>query len=161
MNAKEFVSQIFHQWEQGDSSAFFNALAPDLIWTARGRTAVSGTVHGKQVYIDKIYKPLQAFFAGPTACRVIQILADGNTVIVEFHGETPTTTGVKYFQDYRWLIRLSEDAKSIREVTGYFDTALVDELLAGAKLNPRHASLDERANNALALGCDERSAIVE
>ncbi len=133
MDAKEFVSQIFQEWERGDSSAFFDALAPDLIWTARGRTAISGTFRGKQVYIDKVYKPLQAFFAGPTACHVKQILADGNTVVVEWHGETPTTTGVNYSLEYCWLIRVSEGAKYIQEVIGYFDTALVDELLASAQ----------------------------
>jgi uncharacterized protein len=131
MNAKEFVSRIFRQWEQGDSSPFFNALAPDVIWTAKGSTAISGTYIGKNVYLEKVYKPLLAIFSGPTQCRVKQILADGNTVTVEWHGDTPITSGSTYSQDYCWLIRVREDGKAIQEVTGYFDTALVNDLLSG------------------------------
>ena len=130
MNAKEFVSSLFRQWEQGDSSAFMSALASDVIWTAKGRTPISGTYHGKNEYMEKCYKHLLAVFRGPTSCWIHQVLADGNTVVVEWHGETPLESNQRYSQDYCWLVRVSEDSQTIQEVTGYFDTALVNEILA-------------------------------
>lgn len=131
MNAKDFVETLFRQWEQGNMAPFFDALAPDLIWTVQGSTPISGTFQGKQTYLEKVYQPLLSIFAGPTSCRVRQILHDGDTVVVEWHGETPTVSSGLYAQDYCWIIRVREDGKAIAEVTGYFDTARVENLLSG------------------------------
>ncbi len=130
MSAKDFVSDLFERREEGDSTGFFNALAADVVWTAKGTTPISGTYHGKDDYLQNVYKPLLSIFAGPTVCRVQKILGDGDTVAVEWHGETPTSSGSIYSQDYCRLIRVTEDGRAIREVTGYFDTALVNALLA-------------------------------
>jgi ketosteroid isomerase-like protein len=129
MTPKDFVANLFRLWERGDSAPFMSALAPDLTWTARGTTPISGTVHGKDTYFDKIYKPLLAVFTGPTRCRVRQIVAEGDNVVVEWHGDTPTASGTSYSQDYCWIIRVTIDGHFIQEVTGYFDTALVTALL--------------------------------
>ena len=129
MDAKTLVSALFERWEQGDSGPFFAALAEDLIWTARGTTPISGAYHGKANYIEKVYQPLPSLFR--------RILGDGDSMAVEWHGETPTASGSIYSQDYCWIIRVSEDKHAIQEVTGYFDTALVDRLLS-----PRTGSID-------------------
>ena len=130
MDAKNFVDHLFRLWEQGDSAPFFAALAPDVTWTARGTTPISGTYQSKSDYLEKVYQPLLKIFNGPTLCHVRQILAEGDTVVVEWHGETPTVSGSMYKQDYCWLIRVRADGEAIQEVTGYFDTALVNVLLA-------------------------------
>jgi uncharacterized protein len=132
MPAKEFVSKLFDLWEKGDSAPFFAALAPDVTWITRGNTPISGTYRGKDAYLEKVYKPLLAVFSGPTNCNVLRIPGDGDTVAVEWHGETPTTTGFHYSMNYCWLIRVREDGEAIQEVTGYYDTAMVIALLAGA-----------------------------
>lgn len=128
-SAKDFIAGLFQQWEEGDSAPFFAALAPDVIWTAKGTTPISGTVHGKQEYMEKVYQPLLKVFTGPTKCQVRRIVGEGNTVVVEWHGETPTKSS-DYAQDYCWLIRVHEDGKAITEVTGYFDTARVAALFS-------------------------------
>lgn len=127
MEAKRFVEQIFRRWEAGDSAPFFAALAPDVIWTAKGRTPISGTFHGKKNYLEKVYHPLLDIFTGPTTCQIERILAEDRVVIVEWHGETPTKRG-PYVQDYCWLIKVNEAGDAIIEVTGYFDTARVEAL---------------------------------
>jgi uncharacterized protein len=97
MGAKELVSSLFQRWEEeGDPSAFMSALAPDVVWTAKGSTPISGTYHSKDEYMEKCYKPLLGIFRGATKCRVRQILSDGNTVVVEWHGETPLPSGRLY-----------------------------------------------------------------
>jgi ketosteroid isomerase-like protein len=129
MNAKAFVTDLFTEWEKGDSAPFFAALAPDVIWTAIGTTPISGTVHGKDSYLEKIYRPLLKSFLGPTMCRVKRMVAEGDMVVVEWHGETPTTKGT-YSQDYCWLIRVNPSDSTIAEVSGYFDTERVSLLFS-------------------------------
>jgi len=126
MSAKELVSGLFAKWEAGDSSGFFEAVADDVVWTAIGSTPISGVSHSKKEYMDKTYRPLQAVFAGPTSCKVKRIVAENDTVVVEWHGETPLAKGRVYANDYCWMVRVA--ANKLIEVTGYFDTAAVQAL---------------------------------
>ena len=126
MNAKALVTELFAKWEAGDSSGFFAAVADDVIWTAIGSTPISGVSHSKKEYMDKTYLPLQAVFAGPTSCKLKRIVAEDDTVVVEWHGETPLTKGGVYANDYCWVVRVT--GEKLTEVTGYFDTAAVNAL---------------------------------
>jgi len=126
MPAKEIVVNLFQKWEAGDSSAFFNALAGDVQWTAIGTTPISGVLHSKKEYLAHTYQPLQKVFGGATSCKVKRVIADGDLVAVEWQGETPLLKGGSYVNDYCWIIRV-ENGK-LTEVTGYFDTAAVDRL---------------------------------
>ena len=126
MNAKEVVTSLFAKWEAGDSSGFFSAVADDVVWTAIGSTPISGVSHSKKEYMDKTYLPLQSVFAGSTSCKVKRVVADGDTVVVEWHGETPLAKGGVYANDYCWVVRVAGD--KLTEVTGYFDTAAVQAL---------------------------------
>ena len=127
MNAKEFVARLFDRWEHGDMQAFFNALADDIRWTVSGSTPISGTYTSKAEYVEKVYRPLFDRLTGPTRCRVRQIIAEADTVVVQWHGESPTRSGQPYVQEYCWVIRVEDEM--IKEVEGYFDTGAVAELL--------------------------------
>jgi uncharacterized protein len=126
VNAKELVTDLFTKWEAGNSSPFFSAVAEDVIWTAFGTTPISGVSHSKTEYMTKTYLPLQSIFAGPTACKVKRVIADEDTVVVEWHGETPLAKGGVYANDYCWIVRAN--GGKLTEVTGYFDTAVVNAL---------------------------------
>lgn len=128
MNAKEVVTNLFAKWEAGDSSGFFDAVADDVVWTAIGSTPISGVAHCKKEYMDKTYLRLQAVFAGSTSCKVKRVVAEGDTVVVEWHGDTPLAKGGVYANDYCWVVRVAGD--KLTEVTGYFDTAAVNALFA-------------------------------
>jgi uncharacterized protein len=128
--AQALVSSLFAAWERGDTAPFFSALAEDLTWTVSGHTPISGCYRSKSEYLEKVYQPLLVVFAGPTECRVRRIVAAGATVVVEWHGRTPTRDRELYAQDYCWIIRVSDDCRTIREITGYFDTDRVNKLLA-------------------------------
>ncbi len=128
MEARELVAYLFNSWEAGDSSAFFKVLADDMQWTAIGTTPISGVSHSKSEYLTKTYAPLLKVFSGPTSCRLKRLMADGDLVTVEWHGETPLLKGGIYVNDYCWVIRAKDD--KIVEVTGYFDTASVNALFA-------------------------------
>lgn len=126
MNAKEVVSSLFAKWEAGDSSGFFEAVADDVMWTAIGSTPISGVSHSKKEYMDKTYLPLQAVFSGSTSCKVKRIVAENDTAVVEWHGDTPLADGGIYSNDYCWVVRVA--GNMLIEVTGYFDTAAVQAL---------------------------------
>ncbi len=128
MEAKEIVLSLFQQWEAGDSSSFFSALADDIQWTAIGSTPISGVSHTRAEYLAHTYQPLLKIFAGATSCKVKRVIADGDLVVVEWHGETPLLKGGCYVNDYCWIVRVSQG--KLAEVTGYFDTAAVDKLFA-------------------------------
>ena len=127
MTPKEFVTRLFERWEQGDVQGLFDALSDDVRWTAIGHTPFSGAYTSKAEYLEKCYRPLTARLAGPTRCRVRRIVAEGDTVVVQWSGETPTRSGRPYAQEYCWVVRVAGEA--ITEVHGYFDTAAVLELL--------------------------------
>lgn len=126
MTAKEFVRSLFSKWEGGDSSHFFAALAEDVVWSAIGSTPISGVAHSKAEYMQKTYLPLQSVFAGSTSCKVKRMVAESDVVAVEWHGETPLAKGGMYANDYCWVIRVG--GETIKEVNGYFDTAVVNTL---------------------------------
>jgi uncharacterized protein len=130
MEAKMFVEGLFRKWESGDSGPFFTALSDNLIWKAIGSTPISGTYRSKQEYLEKVYRPLLAIFSGPTQCAVRQVIGEGQTIVIEWHGETLIASGGAYSQDYCWVIRVNDDNEAIVEVRGYFDTELVSKLLA-------------------------------
>ncbi len=126
MDAKAFVARLFDRWEQGDMQAFFDVLADDVRWTVSGSTPISGTYTSKVEYVEKVYRPLFARLAGPTSCRVRKIIAEGDTVVVQWHGQSPTRSGPPYVQEYCWVIRV--EGGTIKEVDGYYDTVAVAEL---------------------------------
>jgi ketosteroid isomerase-like protein len=95
-------------------------------WTAIGKTPISGVSHSKTEYLANTYHPLQEVFSGATSCKVKQIIAEGDLVVVEWRGEMPLLTGGLYVNDYCWVIRVANG--KLTEVTGYFDTAAVNAL---------------------------------
>jgi uncharacterized protein len=127
MTPKDFVTRLFDRWEHGDMQSFFDAVADDVRWTAIGHTPISGVYTSKAEYLEKCYRPLMARLNGPARCEVRRIIADGDTVVVQWRGETPTRAGQPYIQEYCWVLRV--DGERITEVDGYFDTAAVLELL--------------------------------
>jgi uncharacterized protein len=128
MIPKDFVGGLFRKWEGGDSSVFFAALAEDVQWIATGHTPISGVFCSKAEYTSNIYAKLQAIFAGATSCKVKRVLAEGEVVIVEWHGETPLARGGVYRNDYCWILVVKEGKLS--QVTGYFDTAAVESIFS-------------------------------
>jgi ketosteroid isomerase-like protein len=130
MTAKDFITQLFNRWEQGDGQSFFNALAEDIRWTAIGNTPISGTCTSRTEYLEKVYRPLFAFFTGPVRCQVRKIIGEGDTVVVQWHGEVATRSGRPYIQEYCWVIEV--EGETIKEVYGYFDTAAVLELVGSS-----------------------------
>jgi uncharacterized protein len=130
MTPKEFVTRLFERWERGDMKGLFDAISDDVRWTAIGHTSISGVYTSKAEYFEKCYRPLMARLNGPARCEVRRIIAEGNIVVVQWRGETPTHSGRPYVQEYCWVMRVA--GETITGVHGYFDTAAVVELLGSS-----------------------------
>jgi ketosteroid isomerase-like protein len=59
--------------------------------------------------MHRTYLPLQKVFAGTTSCKVHRIVADGDVVVVEWHGESPLAPGGLYANDCRWVVRVKDE----------------------------------------------------
>jgi hypothetical protein len=123
---KKLVQDVFAAWERGDGGAFFNLLADDVRWTVIGSSPVSRTYTSKQAFFEGAAKPLNERLAGPIKPTVVNIIAEGDNVVLQWQGQAPTKAGKTYRNSYCWVMRL-QDGK-VKEGTAYIDTEAVTEL---------------------------------
>ena len=110
----------------GDGGAFFNALAEDVQWTVIGSSPVSRTYTSRQAFLDGATKPLSAKLAGPIQPMVVNIIAEGDNVVLQWEGKATAKTGKPYNNSYCWVMRIADG--KVKEGIAYIDTALVEDL---------------------------------
>ena len=126
MNAaenKKLIQDAFAAWAQGDGMAFFNLLAYNATWTVLGNCPISGTYVGRQQLIEKALKPQRAKLAGPPTPTVINLIAEGDTVVIQWTGKGTTKDGRPYNNSYCYVVQIENGR--IMHGTAYLDTALV------------------------------------
>lgn len=111
----------------GDSRPFVNALADDVIWKVMGRTQWSGTYRGKQTVLNDLLRQLQSRLADRYRASAERIIAEGPYVVVQARGQSMTTAGTPYNNEYCFIYRVENG--QIKEVTEYLDTELVTSAL--------------------------------
>jgi ketosteroid isomerase-like protein len=72
-------------------------LSDDVLWTATGRSPVSGAFRGKQEHIERVYRPLDHKLATWLKPAVERVIANGDWGTVQFSstgglGTNGTTT---------------------------------------------------------------------
>ena len=123
---KKLIQAAFDAWAEGDAAAFFNTLAEDVQWTVIGSGPVSRAYTSRQAFLDGAAKPLNAKLAGPIQPTVVDIIAEGDNVVLQWEGKATTKAGAPYNNSYCWVMRLTDG--KVREGTAYIDTALVADL---------------------------------
>ena len=124
---KALIQSIFEARSRRDPAPFIAAMADDFVWRITGTTAWSGDYVGKTDVRERLFKPLYAQFTAPTRITPTRILADGDHVVVECHGDATTVSGERYANTYCMVMRLADG--QLRELTEYMDTALVERVL--------------------------------
>jgi uncharacterized protein len=124
---KQLVQDIMAARSRRDNAPWIAAMADDFVWRIIGSTAWSGEYVGKTDVRERLLKPLYAQFTAPSRLTPTRILADGDHVVVECHGEATTVSGERYANTYCFVIRMA--AGQMREMTEYMDTALVERVL--------------------------------
>ena len=124
---KTLVQNIMAARSRRDPAPFIAAMADDFVWRIIGSTAWSGEYIGKADVRERLLKPLYEQFTAPSSITPTRILADGDHVVVECHGDATTVSGERYANTYCFVIRMAEGG--MREMTEYMDTALVERVL--------------------------------
>lgn len=122
---KQLVKAIFAALAQGDSRPYLAALAPDFELTVTGQTPWSGTWKGEGV--RAFYDAVWANYADRYTTMVVNMIAEGDTVLVESRGCVTTVRGDLYNNQYCLIFEL-KDGK-ITAQREYADTLLVDRVL--------------------------------
>jgi uncharacterized protein len=123
---KKAVQEAFAAWNRGDGGAFFNLLADDVRWTVIGSCPVSKTYNSKQEFLEGAAKPLNAKLAGPIQPTVLNVIGEGDNVVIQWQGQAPTKAGKTYRNSYCWVMRLANG--KVKEGTAYIDTEAVTDL---------------------------------
>jgi ketosteroid isomerase-like protein len=124
---KRLVEQIFSEMARGNGKPFIDSWADDFSWSIIGSTKWSKTYRGKQAVLDELMKPLFSQFADRYTNTAHRFIAEDDYVVVESRGSATTKTGKPYRNTYCYVIRLEDG--TMRELTEYLDTALVEEAL--------------------------------
>lgn len=124
---KALVQRIHEELDKGNGQVFVDSLADDASWKLEGSTPWSRTYRGKKAIREELLNPLFAQFAGPYVSKTERIIAEGDRVVVLFSGDVPTKAGKRYNNRYCYVYRL--EGGKVKELTEYFDTALVQEAL--------------------------------
>ncbi|MGJ3700875.1 nuclear transport factor 2 family protein [Variovorax sp. AFSI2.2] len=134
---KALVQRIHAELDKGNGQLFIDSLADDARWTLEGTTPWSRTYAGKAAIREELIKPLFAQFAGRYVSKTEGIIAEGDRVVVLFSGDVPTKAGKRYNNRYCYIYRL--EGGKVKELTEYFDTALVQEALEAPPAAALHA----------------------
>lgn len=125
---KKIVEDAITLWKAGDGAAIFRLLADDVHWTVIGTTSISGLYKGRQDFIDRALKPLGARIDGLIVPEIVDIIAEGDRVVLQWNGTGRTKDGNPYHNRYSWIMRIKDGV--VIEGTAYLDTALVDRVMA-------------------------------
>lgn len=120
---KKLIQDAFTAWANGDGMAFFNLLTDTATWTVMGSCPISGTYVGRQRLVEDALTPQREKLAGPPTPTVINIIVEGDTLVIQWTGKGTTKTGQPYNNSYCYVVQM-DNGKIIRG-TAYLDTDLV------------------------------------
>lgn len=120
---KTLIADAFKAIGAGNPAPLLALLDDEVQWTIIGNTRFSGTFDGKAEVLSKLLGPLGELIDGHLHITPENILADGDYVVVQGHGESKTTAGGTYNNVYCWVYRWSGD--KIVALTEYLDTEVL------------------------------------
>ena len=138
---KRLMRHAFNELASGNGAPFMDRLGEDVCWTIIGSTAWSRTYEGKQAVRDELMRPLFAQFADRYTNKATRVVAEGDILVIECHGNAKTKAGKPYNQTYCYVCRLTEG--KVRELTEYLDTELVSAAL-DPPTSPGRVPADDR-----------------
>jgi len=101
------VEAAFEKWRAG-TYVFQELLAPNVVWTIHGSGAVAGTYRNQKDFIERASLPLTSRLSTPILPQVHGIFADGDTIVIRFHGTATTTSGAPYRNQFVWIFKMKD-----------------------------------------------------
>ncbi len=124
---KETIRRIYAALENGDRGPFSEAVHTDYVWRFPGHCSWSRRFDGQEAVRRDLLAPLFGLFATTYTARLINMVAEGDTVVAEVRGDAMTKAGARYDNEYCFLFRF-RDGK-IAEIVEYCDTDLEERVL--------------------------------
>ncbi|HYE42480.1 MAG TPA: nuclear transport factor 2 family protein [Caulobacteraceae bacterium] len=124
---RQVIERIFEGLARGDSSAFRDSLADDVVWRVPGEGVWSGVYAGRESLMKDLLRPVFAQFADTYLNTAENIIVEGDRAVVECRGSVTTKAGRPYNNNYCWVCRF-RDGKLV-EIVEYMDTALAADVL--------------------------------
>ena len=120
---KQVVRRYLDALVAGDLDAIRDSFAVDAVWTIQGELPIAGPWRGRDRIVDDflagvagaLYEPGSVAFAFPT------LIAEGDTVVLEWRVRARTARGGEYANAYCGLLVVRDGR--IAEVREYLDTA--------------------------------------
>lgn len=119
---KQIVLDAYAALNAGDAAGYFGRMTDDVLVTYFGSHRFSRTFRGKADIMQNFVPPLLERLDGSIKLHVINVVAEGDQVVVEARGEARTKDGRDYNNLYCILLKL-KDGK-IAEIREYMDTDL-------------------------------------
>ena len=120
---KEVVRGFFADIAKGNIESALARMADDVRFTLIGTTKLSGVFNSKKEFVEKVMTPLGSQLDGALTITPENIIADGDFVVVQSHGQSKTRSGGTYNNTYCQVFRVASG--KIKDVTEYLDTELV------------------------------------
>jgi uncharacterized protein len=126
---REVVTAYVHALQRGDLNALRRSFAPNATWSLRGGLPVSGTWTGADGILDGFLARVVARLdpSAPVSQDLHRIIADGEYAVAEWTSHARARDGRAYDNDYAVVFHVVDGL--IAEVTEYFDTAYMKEVL--------------------------------
>ena len=122
---KKVALDFLNAMSEGDAEGMDRCLAPDAVTYTKGFGKVSGWRNRETMLATTAaFKEIVPTGFRPKFERVV---AEGDTVVVEFEGNAVLSNGKPYCNQYVFLFTFEGD--KIRQVNEYFCTVLADEAI--------------------------------
>jgi ketosteroid isomerase-like protein len=124
---KALMKHAFEELAKANSRPYFEMMADDFTFTVMGGTAWARTWTGKESVIRDLHGPLRAQFADTFTIQAVNIVAEGDVVVVEARGCVSTKRGDRYDNKYCLIYEMKDGrTTAVRE---YADSALAERVL--------------------------------
>jgi ketosteroid isomerase-like protein len=125
---RETMRRAFEAWSDG-TGAIADAFAPDMVWRIEGHSVASREYASKAQFVEEVLAPFVARFAAGERFRPVSIRsvhADGDTVIVLWHGRGVANDGEPYENTYAWFMRMRDGL--VVDGTAFYDSISFNDL---------------------------------
>ena len=122
---KNLIENAFNDWKAGNGNVF-DLLDEKVIWVVAGTSPVSETYHSKKELLATVSQ-INDRLASPIVPEVEEILAEGDKVVVLWHGRANTIEDMPYNNTYSWHLTIKNN--KIVKVTALLDTYVLTDLL--------------------------------
>jgi ketosteroid isomerase-like protein len=123
---KKLVQQIYTDRANRSGTTFADHLADDVCWIVTGQYSWSRFFEGREAVLN-FMATFRSLFDIPPRVVAFNFIAEGDLVVVEAKGDSVTSKGVRYDNDYCMIWRI-EDGR-IKMIKEYCDSALVEKVL--------------------------------